>query len=498
MNRIFMTSKISKGKKNFLKSQNILGTCLALLVLLQACNSVQNKSNGSEQGQRPNILIISIDNLGYGDFRTYNEASPIVTPNIDKLASQGVRFTRFYSAPTCAVARAQLLTGRYPHRNKLTWQLPGMAGNYGIGLPQSEIIIPRMLETSSAGYATGVFGKWNVGFAPGSRPTDRGFDEFLGNASGNIDYFSHVYGGMDDLYHNTESINRKGEYTTDLYADTAIDFIREKTERSNPWFVYLPFNAPHRPASKNVTPGEAIMRQAPDYAFEPYDFGPDVRDPQKRYNAVVTAMDRAVGRVMESLDSLGIADNTFVFLYSDNGGFSEPVEAGDQTNAPLRGYGNTYWEGGIRVPAFARWPGKIKPNSVIDVPLWSGDLFVAAAELAGADLPRDRVIDGKNPLPVMTGETEHSPHSMLYWGDYRGHQALHRQGWKIIRESPDSSWQLYNLQEDISESNDLASKRPELVERLSRSFDEKQEEIEHDLMREADTLDTSKLPLRLR
>lgn len=486
---------MKKIQRYYLKSGNFCLLFLILVLLIPGCTpSGENLTDN----QRPNILIISIDNLGYGDFRTFNENSPIITPNIDKLASQGARLTTFYSAPTCAVARGVLLTGRNAHRNKLTWQLPGMAGNYGIGLPQSEIIIPRMLRNSSTGYATGVFGKWNIGFAPGSRPTERGFDEFLGNASGNIDYFTHVYGGMDDMYHNTESINRKGEYTTDLYADSAIEFIRDKTENSTPWFVYLPFNAPHRPSSKNVTPGEPTIRQAPDYAFEPYGLSPDEADSRQRYNAVVTAMDIAVGRVMETLDTLDVADNTFVFFYSDNGGFGPPVEAGDQTNTPLRGYGNTYWEGGIRVPAYARWPGKIEANSVIDAPLWSGDLFVATARLAGAELPQDRIIDGKDPLPVLTGQTVNSPHSILYWGEYRNHQALHRQGWKIVREDPDDPWQLFNLQEDISESNNLASERPELVQRLSRSFSEKQEEIITDLQREADTLDARKLPVELR
>lgn len=483
---------------NFIKFRGLLVLCLAMATMLAGCTPDSDNTTESEkqsENHRPNILFITIDNLGYGDFRTYNEDSPIITPNIDKLATQGARLTTFYTPPTCAVSRAVLLTGRIPQRNKLTWQLPGIAGNYGIGLPQSEIIIPRVLENSSADYATGIFGKWNIGFAPGSRPTERGFDEFLGNASGNIDYYTHVYGGQDDLYHNTESINRKGEYTTDLYANSAIDFIREKSADSNPWFVYLPFNAPHRPASKNVTPGEPTMRQAPDYAFEPYGLSPDEADSKQRYNAVVTAMDFAVGRVMETLDSLGIADNTFVFFYSDNGGFYPALD--DQSNAPLRGAGVTLWEGGIRVPAFARWPGKIEANSVIDTRLWSGDLFVAAAKLSGAELPQDRIIDGKDPLPVLTGQTEHSPHSMLYW-EYQNHQALHRQGWKIVREDPDDPWQLFHLQEDISESNNLAAEEPDLLQRLSRSFTEKQEEIQSDLQRESDTLDINLLPLRLR
>ena len=454
---------------------------LAAASLLYGCF----RSAGSNAtGQRPNILIITIDNVGYGDLPPYNEDSPIITPNIDRMANQGARLTRFYTAsPTCSASRAALLTGRIPQRNGLDYQLPGIAGNYGIGLRHSELLISELIKESPAGYTTGAFGKWNIGFAPGSRPTERGFDEYFGNASGNIDYFTHVYGGIDDLYHNTESINRKGEYTTDLYADNAIEFIREKSGVSTPWFVYLPFNAPHRPASKNVAPDDPVRRQAPAYAFEPYGLSPDIEDSQQRFNAVVTAADMAIGRVLDTLDSLGIAENTFVFLYSDNGAFSPPVEAGDQSNEPLRGFGTTLWEGGIRVPAFVRWPGQIEANSVVDAPLWSPDLFVAFAELAGAELPQDRFIDGKNPLPVLKGEEEISPHNTMFF-QYEEYDALHWGDWKIIRENSDEPWQLYNLRDDISESNNLASERPEVVQKLDRSFSEQLEEIESTNARE--------------
>jgi len=151
------------------------------------------------------------------------------------------------------------LTGRIPQRYRLDYQLGGIAGNYGIGLPHSEIIIPQLIKSGSPRYATGAFGKWNIGFAPGSRPTERGFDEFLGHASGNIDYYSHFYHDKHDLYHNTEEIYRTGEYSTDLFANAAIDFIKEKSGRSVPCFVYLPFNAPHFPNPSNKAPGQASI-----------------------------------------------------------------------------------------------------------------------------------------------------------------------------------------------------------------------------------------------
>lgn len=458
-----------------MKNSIIYVLILPLLLLSKHSISQENKAH-----HYPNILIITVDNLGYGDLRAYNKDSPIKTPNIDRLATQGARLTSFYTAsPTCTVSRASLLTGRIPQRHKLVNQLAGIKGNFGIGLRQSEVLIPQVIKRSSSPYATGAFGKWNIGFAPGSRPTERGFDEFLGFASGNIDYYHHVYNGKHDLFHNTGEIYRDGEYSTDLFANAAIDFIQHKTKNSIPWFVYLPFNAPHYPNKRNKAPGQPNIWQAPGSAFQAYGLSPDETDPKKRYNAVVTALDAAIGRVLKSLDSLGVADNTFVFLYSDNGAFMlEDKGLEVSTNAPLRDGGVTCWEGGIRVAAFARWPGKIKANSVINTPLWSPDLLVASAKLAGAELPEDRVLDGKDPLPVLTGQTKESPHETFFF-QFREYAALRWGDWKIIRTTPDQPWQLFNLQEDIGETKNLASQRSDLVKKLSTRYTEMQEELHY-------------------
>lgn len=427
----------------------------------------------------PNILIITVDNVGYGDFSFYNEDSPILTPHLEQLAGQSTRLTNFYTAsPTCTVSRASLLTGRIPQRHKTTKQLVGLAGNYGIGLRQSEVLIPEMLKNAPTPFATGAFGKWNIGFAPGSRPTERGFDEYLGIASGNVDHFTHVYAGKKDLYHNTESINRTGVYSTDLFADAAIDFIEEKTEMDAPWFVYLPFDAPHHPGARNIDPDAENIWQAPDYAFEPYGLSPDEKDPRKRFNAVVTAIDLAIGRLMEKLEELNIAENTFVFFYSDNGAFYPYIESGIQTNAPFKGAGVTLWEGGIRVPALARWPDRIPAGTTLDTRLWSLDVFPACAKLAGASLPEDRFIDGKNMIPNLTGENPYSPHETLFF-QYRNFDALIWGDWKVIRESNEEAWQLYNLKNDITESVNQAETRPDLVQKLSASFALQKQEIDH-------------------
>lgn len=414
----------------------------------------------------PNILIVTADNLGYGDLPCYNPDSPIVTPRFDRLAGESALLTSFYTAsPTCTVSRASLLTGCIPQRHGLISQLAGVQGNYGEGLNPKEILIPALLKRASIPYVTGCFGKWNIGFAKGSRPTERGFDEFVGNASGNCDYYHHNYRERHDLYHGIEELHREGEYTTDLFADAAIDFILRQSDSRQPWFCYLPFNAPHFPTAGNKRPGQPTIWQAPDRAFDPYEFGPDEKDPLKRYYAVVTALDTALGRVLDSLETAGVAENTFVFFLSDNGAFRLGRQGLDMgINDPLRSGGVTCWEGGIRVAAMARWPGKIKAGSTISEPFWSPDLLIACSQLAGATLPEKLVLDGKNPLPVLTRGAR-TPHPSFFF-IYKSHAALRQGDWKIVRENPKQPWRLFNLKRDMAESVNLADQFPDKVSDL--------------------------------
>ncbi len=426
---------------------------------------------GPLAGSPPNILIITADNLGYGDLPCYNPESKIVAPSFDRLAAESALLTDFYTASsTCTVSRACLLTGRIAQRHGLDYQLPGVEGNYGVGLEQSEVLIPSVLKAGPHAYATGCFGKWNIGFAEGSRPTERGFDEFIGNASGNCDYYYHNYREKHDLYEGIEPLYREGEYTTDIFADAAIDFIERHSAADRPWFCYLPFNAPHFPTAGNKRPGQPNEWQAPDWAFEPYPFEADEADPEKRYFAVVTALDTALGRVLDALEATGEAENTFLFFMSDNGAFRLDRAGLDVgINTPLRSGGVTCWEGGIRVTAMARWPGKIQAGSRISEPLWSPDLMIACARLAEAPLPSGRVLDGKNPLPVLI-QGEESPHESLFF-IYRTHAALRKGDWKIVRERPELPWKLYSLNTDIAESRDLAMANPRKLQELVNEFD---------------------------
>jgi len=442
----------------------------AITTLVTGMQLVALSAAAQSNNVKPNILIITADNLGYGDLASYNPESSIKTPNLDQFAAEGARLTDFYTAsPTCTVSRACLLTGRIPQRHGLTDQLSGVKGNYGIGLSPNEILIPQLLQNAPIGYATGCFGKWNIGFAAGSRPTERGFDQFVGHASGNLDYFHHNYREKHDLFNGIEQLHREGEYSTDIFADAAIDFIRRNSIDKRPWFCYLPFNAPHFPTAGNKRPGEPNIWQAPDRAFEANGFSPDETDPKKRYDAVVFALDAAIGRVLAAVEDAGVTKSTFVFFMSDNGAFKlgrEGLDVG--SNEPLRHGGVTCWEGGLRVAAMVRWPGRIGAGSVISAPLWSPDLLIACVKLAGAELPSDVVLDGKNPLPVLTRAAA-SSHESFYYA-YRSHAALRKGKWKIVRETPDQPWQLFNLEDDVAEKNNLASRQPERVDELNDAF----------------------------
>ncbi|MBW3539768.1 MAG: sulfatase-like hydrolase/transferase [Planctomycetes bacterium] len=415
--------------------------------------------------ERPNILLITADNLGYGDLGCYGNAV-MKTPRLDRLAREGVRATDFYTAsPTCTVSRASLLTGRYPQRHGLTIQLPGIDGNYGVGLNQSEILLPQLLTPQ--GYRTACFGKWNIGFAAGSRPTERGFDEFFGHASGNIDYYTHIYNGRLDMHRGTEPIQVEG-YSTDLFADAACEFMRRHADA--PFFIYLPFNAPHFPNPKNKQPHQPSIWQAPQRAFEAYGYDPDTTDERERYRAVVTALDEAIGRVLDELTALHVEDRTLVIFYSDNGAFMLKGRGFEvASNAPLREGGVTLWEGGIRVPCLIRWPCQLPVGTVCDEPFFSCDLFAMIARVAGATLPDDCIIDGRDPTAALAG-TAASPHEALYF-QFRSYSAVRAGPYKLLKTAPDKPWMLFDLHEDLGETTDIADRHDEIASRLAAQFD---------------------------
>ena len=414
---------------------------------------------------RPNLVLILIDNVGYGDVGCYGNRV-IRTPHMDRLARQGVRCTDFcVGSPSCMPSRGALLTGRHPERNGLNEQIWRIDEMQQIGLPHREILLPALLKPQ--GYTTACFGKWNLGFAPGSRPTERGFGEFFGHASGNLDYYTHIYNGRNDLFRGTEPVQVDG-YSTDLFAHAACEFIRRHAER--PFFAYVPFNAAHYPNKKNKQPGQPCIWQAPAEHFEVYGYSPDEEDPKKRYRAVLTALDTGIGRILTEIDELGLTDNTLVILFSDNGAFMIPDRGLEvASNLPLREGGVTLYEGGIRVPCIVRWPGRIKAGTVCREPLVSMDLFVMALTAAGAKLPEDRIFDGRDPTAVLAGDARWPDRELFFqWGT---RSALRSGRYKLVRNDPDEPFQLYDLRENLGETQDLAAARPEIVAQLADRFD---------------------------
>jgi len=446
---------------------------LLSLAVLAACVA-------AEEPARPNLLLLFVDNVGYGDLGCYGNRDAI-TPRIDRLAAEGVRCLDFYIAsPSCSPSRGAILTGRHPERNGLNYQMSSNPDITSEGLPLTEKILPEYLKP--LGYACGAFGKWNIGFEPGQRPTERGFDEFLGHRSGNIHYYKHLYHGQNDMRRGTEVVDLRGQYSTDLFADAACDFIRRHARQ--PWFVYVPFNATHYVGQHNVEPGEAVQWQAPAAALARHGCQPDEPDQRKRFQAVLTALDDAVGRVLDTVDELGQRDHTLVAFISDNGAFMLPGRGLEvQSNAPLRSGGVTACEGGVRVPALFRWHGLLPAGAVNRVVLSSLDIVPLAVAVAGGTLPDDRVFDGFDPLPALQGKAP-SPHRALHWVWNQGRKeqwrGMREGDYKLLRSTDSGPWQLFDLSNDVGEQNDLSASQPEKLEELVRHFEHWQESIAAD------------------
>ncbi len=423
-----------------------LVTLLALLAL--AANALPAASSAP----KPNILFIVGDDMGYADVG-FHGCKDIPTPNLDALAKSGVKFTNGYvSGPYCSPTRAGLLTGRYQQRFGHEFNPGGDAG-----LPTSETTIANRLK--GAGYATGLVGKWHLGAQPEMRPPQRGFDEFFGFWGG-----AHSYFDVAGMMRGNEPV-KELDYTTDAFGREAVAFIER--HKSHPWFLYLAFNAVH-------TPMHATDDRLAKFAH--------ITDERRRtYNAMMLAMDEAIGKVRQTLASSGQEQNTLVVFIADNGGPTMPgVTVNGSINAPLRGSKRTTLEGGIRVPFIVSWAGKVKPG-VYTQPAIQLDLTATALAVAGVSVEPGK-LDGVNLLPFLSGEKQGVPHDALYWrfgqqmairaGDYKlVRYDLNADTLTGVRNQPVSAAKLYNLAEDIGEKNDLASAQPERVRTLQAKWD---------------------------
>jgi arylsulfatase A-like enzyme len=395
-------------------------------------------------GRRPNIVLIVSDDQGYADVSCYDHPQEVSTPNIDRLATEGVRLTDGYaSAYVCAPTRAGLLTGRYQQRFGFY-----TGGDSRVGLPLSEVTVADLLKKE--GYATGVVGKWHVGLEPEYRPLQRGFDEFYGFLGhGAHDYFElQITTEHNSIYRNDKPINDTG-YLTDNLAREAVSFIERHHRR--PFFLYLPFNAVHWPL------------QAPDDYVKRFNTGDENRD---IYLAMLTSMDEAIGKVLDALKRTGADGNTLVIFFSDNGGARKNFA----NNGVLRDYKQTVYEGGIRVPFIVSWPGKLPRAAVCSEPVISVDIMPTILSAAGVGLPGDRVYDGKDMLAALRGETTEPLHRALFWYDGTQQWAVRAGKWKLL--SRKGSLELHDLEADISEKHNLAARRPDVVEELEGMYAE--------------------------
>jgi arylsulfatase A-like enzyme len=447
-------------------------------------------STASHAADRPNILLIVSDDQGYNDLGILGNG--IITPALDRLAKEGTRLTNFYVAwPACTPSRAALLTGRYPQRNGIYDMIRNEAPDYGYkypsheydvtferigGMDQREIIIPHMLK--SAGYKSGIYGKWDLGTLKRYLPTSRGFDDFYGLVNTGIDYYSHERYGVPSMYRNfTKTEEDKGTYCTYLFEREAMRFL-EQHATNDPFFLYVPFNAPH--GSSALEPEIRSTVQAPDEfkkmypAIEKeyrsvsnfrYAENAKVVTPEARvrdYRAAVTCMDASIGKMLALLEKKKILNNTIVIFFSDNGG------SGGADNAPLRGHKSQTWEGGIRVPCLIRWPeGEVPANSVNDEFLTSLELFPSFASATGATLPENVPLDGYDWWSTVKGKTK-SPRSEMFWK--RQNLIGARVGnWKWV-DMGGKSGGLFDLAADIGEKRDLSQQRPDILKMVKGRY----------------------------
>ena len=419
----------------------------------------------------PDILLIVSDDQGYRDLGCFG-GPEIRTPHLDRLAAGGVRLTSFYVTwPACTPSRGSLLTGRYPQRNGLYDMIRNDRVDDGhryapaeyavsperiLGMDVREVFISNVLKDS--GYVGGCFGKWDGGQLLRFLPLQRGFDEYYGFTNTGVDYFTHERYGVPSMRRGNEiTTEDRGTYATTLFRREALRFL--KTHRQRPFFLYVPFNAPH--GASNLDREIRGLVQALDVDLEKYPKGANRRETRRRhFMAAVTGMDAAIGALLDELDRSGRAENTLVIFMSDNGGGG----AGD--NAPLRGGKSRMFEGGLRVPCIVRWPGKIPAGTVCDEFLTSLEIFPTVLAAARAKPPPGVILDGFDMLPVLRGE-EKSSRREMFW-QRQNDRAARVDEWKWVASSRGGG--LFDLSRDKAEQHDLSRERPDKLKMVQARF----------------------------
>jgi arylsulfatase A len=410
---------------------------------------------GANAAERPNFVVIMADDMGYGDASCYG-GTAYKTPHLDALAKRGMRFTDFHSAcPVCSPTRAALVTGRYQQRAGI----PGVVyaapdRNRHHGLHTHEVTFAELL--SKAGYATGIFGKWHLGYRPKFNPVHHGFDRFRGYVSGNVDYISHRdQTGVHDWWDGLKDAPEKG-YSTHLITKHAVQFI--ENNKSRPFCVYVPHEAPHYPYQgpndkPDRLPGKKKWDQLGSRA-----------DRKAAYAIMMREMDKGIGEIVATLERLNLTDNTLVLFTSDNGAI--PVGS----NGSLHGHKGSLWEGGHRVPTVAVWPGQIPPGSISHQTAMSIDIMPTLLDFAAVQPPTDHKFDGQSLRNVLT-KNERLPERTLFW-EYRNGAAVRQGPWKLVLgQKGQKQPGLYHLGEDPSETKNLATNHPGRVTSMQQALE---------------------------
>jgi arylsulfatase A-like enzyme len=395
----------------------------------------------------PNVLLIFIDDLGYGELGCQGNPE-IPTPHIDSIARNGIRFTNGYvSAPVCFPSRAGLMTGRYQQRFGHEFNPgPPTTPTTEVGLPLEQKTLADHLK--AAGYATGLFGKWHLGDKPQFHPMKRGFDEFLGFAAAAGHSYLDPNAGSPIL-RGYERVTEM-DHTTDVFGRETVAFIEK--HRAGPWFAYLSFNAVHDP-----------LETAPKY-LERFSA---IENPRRRtFAGMLSAADDAVGAVLAKIREHNMEENTLIFFISDNGG---PTSQTTSRNTPLSGFKGMLLEGGIRVPFLAQWKGRFPANQTDDRPVIALDVSATALAAAGVQMPADSKADGVSLIPFLTGERADAPHNALFWR-FGLQRAVRIGDWKLLDNGDGPK--LYNLTKDVGEKNDLSASEPEKVKELETAYRE--------------------------
>ena len=405
---------------------------------------------------RPNLLLILVDDLGYGDLSCYG-ARDMRTPHLDRLAADGMTFTNFYAnCPVCSPTRAALLTGRYQDLVGVPGVIRTHAANNWGYLRRDAVLLPALLK--QAGYRTAMVGKWHLGLTPPNVPNDRGFEFFHGFLGDMMDdYYKHRRHNINYMRKGRETIDPEG-HATDLFSDWAVDYIRSRKGKKEPFCLFLSYNAPHTPIQPPKEWVEKIPRREPG-----------IGNKRAKLVALIEHMDEGIGKVLDALEKTGQAKNTLVIFTSDNGGQSN-VGA---NNGPLKAGKGTVYEGGIKVPAVASWPGKIAPGSGCERVSLTMDILPTLLE--AVSVSTEEPFDGVSFLSELIGKKRSEPERELYFIRREGGtayggktiEALRWGKWKLLQNSPFKPLELYNLEADPLETTNLAGRERGVFRDLS-------------------------------